>query len=70
MENKWDIGDFKPPEMLFHVCPICSDLVRACDKCGVTADLCFSISCGKSQGKGHICYNCWDKLPLLDEEKV
>jgi hypothetical protein len=21
MENKFDIGDFKPPEMLFGVCP-------------------------------------------------
>jgi len=62
MENKWDIRDFKTPEEFFDTCPVCNDIVRACDKCGIIADILFSISCGKSQGKGHICYHCWDEL--------
>jgi len=66
MENKWNIVDFKPPEMLLCVCPVCNELVRACDKCGDTADGCISFSCGKSQGKGHICYNCWNELHTGD----
>jgi len=62
MENKWDIRDFKPPEEYICVCPVCKELVLACDKCGDTADDVFSISCGESEGKGHICYHCWDEL--------
>jgi hypothetical protein len=62
MVNKWNIEDFKPPKMFWHVCSVCNDLVRVCDKCGRTADDCISFSCGKSQGKGHICYTCWDDL--------
>jgi len=64
MENKWDIGDFRPPKMLLHVCPVCSELVRECDKCGGTADDCISFSCGESQGRGHICYTFWDELHI------
>jgi len=62
MENKWDIGNFKPPEEFICVCRVCNQLVLACDKCGETVDYMYSISCGEGNGKGHICYSCWDKL--------
>jgi len=69
MENKWDIGDFETPKGFLGACPVCNDLVSACDKCGDTVDLCISISCGKRQDKGHICYNCWDELHERGRDK-